>query len=105
MPEFRQQSGNLTGVGHAAVSHHTAERLFESFPHQLTPADWAARQPEFEKSFKMLKPKEWHDAMIALSDYLVLPDDQREGREPYIPYVDQKRIFNGSLFQLRSLNW
>lgn len=62
----------------------------ESFPHQLTPADWAARQPEFEKSFKMLKPKEWHDAMIALSDYLVLPDDQREGREPYIPYVDQK---------------
>ena len=56
----------------------------------MTFADFAATEARFGKQFKKAPPETWNDDMILLADFLALPEDEREGRFPYIWGVDRK---------------
>lgn len=65
--------------------------LVEEIQHALTPADWAAKEPRFEKHFKLLQAKQWHDTMMPVADYLMLAPEKRQGIEPFVQYIDHKQ--------------
>jgi pyruvate-ferredoxin/flavodoxin oxidoreductase len=57
----------------------------------MTFADFAITEARFRKHFRKVPRDAWNDNMIPLSDFLELPDDEREGKFPYIWAVDQKQ--------------
>ena len=56
----------------------------------VTFADFAATEGRFSKQFRKAPPETWNDAMLPLADLLALPQDEREGRFPYIWATDAK---------------
>ncbi len=56
----------------------------------VTFADFAATEGRFGKQFRKAPPETWNDAMLPLADLLALPQDEREGRYPYIWATDPK---------------
>lgn len=60
----------------------------------MTFADFAATEARFAKQFKKAPPEAWNDEMLLLADFLDLPEDEREGRLPYIWAVDRHNHLN-----------
>lgn len=56
----------------------------------VTFADFAATEGRFSKQFRKAPAETWNDAMLPLADLLALPQDEREGRFPYIWATDSK---------------
>ena len=56
----------------------------------MTFADFAITEIRFRKHFRSVPADSWHDKMIPLADFIHLPDNQREGKYPYIWTVNHK---------------
>ncbi|NNE43479.1 MAG: 4Fe-4S binding protein, partial [Gemmatimonadetes bacterium] len=56
----------------------------------MTFADFAMTEVRFRKQFRIAPPDTWNDSMMPLAEFLDLPEDDREGRFPYIWSVDRK---------------
>ncbi|BCK88415.1 hypothetical protein MIZ01_2219 [Sideroxyarcus emersonii] len=56
----------------------------------MTFADFALSEGRFAKQFKKAPPETWNDDMVLLGDFLKLPEDEREGKFPFIWSVDKK---------------
>ncbi len=56
----------------------------------MTFADFAVTEGRFRKQFRTVPRDAWNDAMVPLSEYLLLTEDDREGQFPYIWAVNQK---------------
>lgn len=50
----------------------------------MTFADFAVTEVRFRKHFRVAPPDTWNDKMVLLSDFLDLPEDEREDRFPYV---------------------
>ena len=50
----------------------------------MTFADFAMTENRFRKHFRSAPPDTWHDKMIPLHEFIDLPEDEREGRFPFI---------------------
>jgi pyruvate-ferredoxin/flavodoxin oxidoreductase len=57
----------------------------------MTFADFAITEARFRKHFRKVPRDAWNENMIALVDFLELPDDERKGKFPYIWVVDKKQ--------------
>ena len=55
----------------------------------MTFADFAATEIRFRKHFRVAPPETWNDKMVPLADFLELPEDEREGRFPYVWSVNR----------------
>ncbi|MCW9079058.1 MAG: ferredoxin, partial [Gammaproteobacteria bacterium] len=56
----------------------------------LTFADFALTEGRFRKHFRKAPPETWHDDMLPLAEFILLDDDDREGKFPYIWATDAK---------------
>jgi pyruvate-ferredoxin/flavodoxin oxidoreductase len=56
----------------------------------FTFADFALTEGRFAKQFKKAPPETWNEDMVALTDFLKLSEDERDGKFPYIWAVDKK---------------
>ncbi|MRR51230.1 MAG: pyruvate ferredoxin oxidoreductase, partial [Rhodocyclaceae bacterium] len=56
----------------------------------MTFADFAATEARFAKQFKIAPPETWNDNMMLLAEFLELPQDEREGKFPFIWGVNRK---------------
>ncbi|HZW25898.1 MAG TPA: 2-oxoacid:acceptor oxidoreductase family protein [Gallionella sp.] len=56
----------------------------------MTFADFALSEGRFAKQFKKAPPETWNDDMVLLGDFLALPEDERDGKFPFIWTVDKK---------------
>jgi pyruvate-ferredoxin/flavodoxin oxidoreductase len=56
----------------------------------LTFADFAVSEVRFRKHFRVAPPDTWNDKMLPLAEFLELPEDEREGRFPYVWSVDRE---------------
>ena len=56
----------------------------------LTFADFALTEGRFRKHFRKAPPETWHDDMLPLAEFIVLDEDDREGKFPYIWATDAK---------------
>jgi pyruvate-ferredoxin/flavodoxin oxidoreductase len=50
----------------------------------LTIADWAATEGRFKKHFALVPPSVWNDDMVPFHQYLELPNEERDGKTPFI---------------------
>ena len=57
----------------------------------MTFADFAMTETRFRKHFRSVAPDSWHDDMLPLAEYLELPEDEREGKYPFIWTVDSSQ--------------
>jgi pyruvate-ferredoxin/flavodoxin oxidoreductase len=57
----------------------------------MTFADFAITEVRFRKHFRVAPPDTWNENMIPLAEFLDLPEDEREGRYPYLWSVDRKQ--------------
>ncbi len=57
----------------------------------MTFADFAATEIRFRKHFRVAPPETWNEKMVPLTDFLELPEDEREGRFPYIWSVNRQQ--------------
>jgi pyruvate-ferredoxin/flavodoxin oxidoreductase len=57
----------------------------------MTFADFAITEARFRKHFRKAPPDTWNERMVHLADFLALPEDEREGRFPFVWTVDRKR--------------
>jgi pyruvate-ferredoxin/flavodoxin oxidoreductase len=56
----------------------------------MTFADFAVTEARFRKHFRIAPQDTWNENMVALSDFLALPVEEREGRFPFVWSVDRK---------------
>lgn len=56
----------------------------------MTFADFAVTEGRFRKHFKKAPREAWNDDMLPFHEFLLLDEDEREGRFPYIWAVDAK---------------
>ncbi len=56
----------------------------------FTFADFALTEGRFAKQFKKVPQNTWNDDMVLLSDFLLLAEDDRDGKFPFIWAVDKK---------------
>ena len=57
----------------------------------LTFADFAVTEARFRKQFRTAPPDTWNDNMLPMAEFLELPEEEREGKFPYIWAVNQKQ--------------
>ena len=57
----------------------------------VTIADWAATEGRFKKHFHPLKSDDADEALIAFHELLELPEEEREGRRPFIYALDREK--------------
>jgi pyruvate-ferredoxin/flavodoxin oxidoreductase len=57
----------------------------------LTFADFAVTEIRFRKHFRVAPPDTWNENMVLLSEFLQLPEDEREGRFPFIWSINRKQ--------------
>jgi pyruvate-ferredoxin/flavodoxin oxidoreductase len=57
----------------------------------MTFADFAATEVRFRKHYRVAPPDTWNDKMIPLVEFLELPEDEREGRFPYVWSVNRQQ--------------
>lgn len=57
----------------------------------MTFADFALTEARFRKHFRKAPRDTWNENMIVLSEFLDLPEDEREGKFPFIWAVDRKQ--------------
>ncbi len=55
----------------------------------MTFADFAATEIRFRKHFRVAPAEAWNDRMLPLDEFLDLPEDEREGRVPYVWSVNR----------------
>jgi pyruvate-ferredoxin/flavodoxin oxidoreductase len=55
----------------------------------LTFADFAVSEIRFRKHFRVAPPDTWNENMVLLAEFLELPEDEREGKFPYVWSVDR----------------
>ncbi|MGD8413935.1 MAG: ferredoxin, partial [Candidatus Latescibacterota bacterium] len=53
----------------------------------FTPADFLLADPRFKDMFWNVSPEYWTEELIALQDYLQLPDEKEDDTPDHIPYV------------------
>ncbi len=53
--------------------------------------DFAVTETRFRKHFRKIPRDAWHDDMVAVSDYMELDEDEREGKVPYVWALDAKQ--------------
>jgi len=58
---------------------------------KMTFADFAMTEGRFRKHFRTAPPDTWHENMVLLSDFLELPEAQREDKYPYIWTINRKQ--------------
>jgi pyruvate-ferredoxin/flavodoxin oxidoreductase len=56
----------------------------------MTFADFAVTEVRFRKHFRVAPPDTWNENMVPLAEFLELPEDEREGRFPYVWSVDRE---------------
>jgi pyruvate-ferredoxin/flavodoxin oxidoreductase len=56
----------------------------------MTFADFALTEARFRKHFRKVPRDAWNDNMVVLSEFIELPESEREGLFPYIWTVDKK---------------
>ncbi|MDO8990693.1 MAG: 2-oxoacid:acceptor oxidoreductase family protein [Sideroxyarcus sp.] len=56
----------------------------------MTFADFALSEGRFAKQFKRAPQETWNDDMVLLGDFIPMPEDEREGKFPYIWTLDKK---------------
>jgi pyruvate-ferredoxin/flavodoxin oxidoreductase len=57
----------------------------------MTFADFALTEARFRKHFRKVPRDAWNDNMVVLSEFIELPESEREGLFPYIWTVDKKQ--------------
>ena len=57
----------------------------------MTFADFAVTEIRFRKHFRVAPPDTWNENMIPLHEFLQLPEDEREGRFPFVWSIDRKQ--------------
>ncbi len=57
----------------------------------MTFADFAVTEIRFRKHFRVAPPDTWNENMIPLAEFLRLPEDEREGRFPFVWSIDRKQ--------------
>jgi pyruvate-ferredoxin/flavodoxin oxidoreductase len=66
----------------------TGEKKSMTLP--MTFADFALSEGRFAKQFKRAPQETWNDDMVLLGDFIPMPEDEREGKFPYIWTLDKK---------------
>ncbi|HLB29906.1 MAG TPA: 4Fe-4S binding protein, partial [Gammaproteobacteria bacterium] len=59
-----------------------------SLTRRVTPADWVLQAGSHPGHFRVLGMGHLNAQMLPLTDYIELPPEQREGKEPYIVFAD-----------------
>ena len=57
----------------------------------MTFADFAVTEIRFRKHFRVAPLETWNENMVPLAEFLRLPEDEREGRFPFVWSIDRKR--------------
>jgi pyruvate-ferredoxin/flavodoxin oxidoreductase len=57
----------------------------------MTFADFAITEIRFRKHFRLAPPDTWNENMLPLVEFLDLPEDEREGKFPFLWSVDAKQ--------------
>jgi pyruvate-ferredoxin/flavodoxin oxidoreductase len=57
----------------------------------MTFADFAVTEVRFRKHFRVAPPDTWNEDMVPIDEFLALPEDEREGRFPFVWSVDRKQ--------------
>jgi len=57
----------------------------------MTFADFALTEGRFRKHFRKVPRDAWNENMLLLTEFLELPEDERDGKFPYIWAVDRKQ--------------
>jgi pyruvate-ferredoxin/flavodoxin oxidoreductase len=57
----------------------------------MTFADFAMTEARFRKHFRMAPPDTWHENMVPLTEFMLLDEDGREGKFPFIWTVDKRQ--------------
>jgi pyruvate-ferredoxin/flavodoxin oxidoreductase len=57
----------------------------------MTFADFAVTEIRFRKHFRVAPPDTWNENMVPLAEFLGLPEDERQGRFPYVWSVDREQ--------------
>jgi pyruvate-ferredoxin/flavodoxin oxidoreductase len=60
----------------------------------MTFADFALTEARFRKHFRKVPRNAWNDNMMLLADFLILDENEREGKFPYIWAVDRNQKLN-----------
>jgi pyruvate-ferredoxin/flavodoxin oxidoreductase len=70
---------------------YTENGRHQSMELPMTFADFAATEIRFRKHFRVAPPETWNEKMIPLADFLELPEDEREGRFPFVWSVNREQ--------------
>ena len=57
----------------------------------MTFADFAMTEARFRKHYRVAPPDTWHEDMVPLVEFMDLPEDEREGKFPFIWSVDKRQ--------------
>ncbi len=57
----------------------------------MTFADFAITEIRFRKHFRVAPPDTWNERMVPLSDFLELPEYERESQFPYVWSIDRRQ--------------
>jgi pyruvate-ferredoxin/flavodoxin oxidoreductase len=57
----------------------------------MTFADFALTEGRFAKQFRKAPPETWNDDMVPVHEFLLMADDERDGKFPFIWAVDKKQ--------------
>jgi pyruvate-ferredoxin/flavodoxin oxidoreductase len=70
---------------------YTENGRHQSMELPMTFADFAATEIRFRKHFRVAPPETWNEKMVPLADFLELPEDEREGRFPFVWSVNREQ--------------
>ncbi len=56
----------------------------------MTFADFAVQEARFRKHFRVAPADTWNDSMLPIAEFIELPEDEREGRFPYVWTLDKR---------------